>query len=96
MYQHVSAEAFARPEIFRDVGVRRCGVGPVHYLEVVVTHTGGKLGQQHHVAELHPRKREAAVIRGEVASGEVAVGLEHLFGHLRAERVPAPALIILE
>ena len=96
MYQHVGAEAFARPEIFRDVGVRRCGVGPVHYLEVVVTHTGGKLGQQHHVAEFHPRKREAAVVRGKVTSGKIAVGLGHLIGHLGADRFPAPALIILE
>ena len=86
MNESIRLESVLGPQIRCNIGMRRCGIGAMDYLEIIVAHPGRKLRKQHHIAEPEPCKGKIAFRSGHIASGKFPVHGHSLGIHVISER----------
>ena len=88
----VGTEAVACPEIGGHIGVGRCLVGAVDYLEGIASLASHHLWDERHVAKLQSCHGELAVCGRHILAGEVAIELAHLLHLHLGECLLTPCL----
>ena len=95
VHDGVGSESVARPEVGGDIVVGRGGVGAVHNLEIVVAESGGRLRNEHDVAELQAAEGEAPPAVGHGVAGEGAVDGVGLCAQAGADGCLRPAVVVV-
>ena len=94
MDQGIRTEAVSRPKIGGHVVVWRSGICAVHYLEIIVAESCGRLRNKHDVSQPDSRQGYVASIVAESVAGKGAVGLHDLLAHFCRQSVGTPSVVI--
>ncbi len=85
VHDGIGVKSMSGPEICCRIVMRRCGLGAMDHLEIIVAKAGSGLRNQHDVAEPQARESQVAVFVAETLTGKFTVNGVDIAPHFRRE-----------